>query len=39
MERMKSEAVIDVFQFIKSVRFQRAGLVDTKVEKLMKQLV
>ncbi len=31
MERMKSEGVIDVFQFIKSVRFQRAGLVANKV--------
>ena len=31
MERMKSEAVVDVFQFIKSVRFQRAGLVANKV--------
>ncbi len=31
MERMKSEAVVDIFQFIKSVRFQRAGLVANKV--------
>ena len=31
MERIKSEAVMDVFQFIKSVRFQRAGLVANKV--------
>ncbi len=31
MERMKSEGVIDVFQFIKSVRFQRAGLVTNEV--------
>ena len=31
MERMKSEAVVDVFQFIKSVRFQRAGLVANRV--------
>ena len=31
MERMKAEAIVDVFQFIKSVRFQRAGLVANKV--------
>ena len=31
MERIKSEAVMDVFQFIKSVRFQRAGLVANQV--------
>ncbi len=31
MKRIKSEAVMDVFQFIKSVRFQRAGLVANKV--------
>ena len=31
MERMKSEAVVDVFQFIKSILFQRAGLVANKV--------
>ena len=31
LERMKSEAVVDIFQFIKSVRFQRAGLVVNEV--------
>jgi len=31
MERMKSEHVADVFQFIKSVRFQRAGLMANQV--------
>ena len=31
MERMKSEAVVDVFQFIKSILFQRTGLVANKV--------
>ena len=31
MERMKAEAVVDIFQFIKAIRVQRAGLVSTKV--------
>ena len=31
MEKMKSEGVVDIFQFIKSVRCQRAGLVSNKV--------
>ena len=33
MERMKVEAVVDIFQFIKAIRVQRAGLVSTKVLK------
>ena len=31
MERMKAETVVDLFQFIKAVRIQRAGLVSNKV--------
>ena len=31
MERMKAEAVINIFQFIKAIRIQRAGLVSNKV--------
>ena len=31
MERMKAEAMVDIFQFIKAVRIQRAGLVTTQV--------
>ncbi len=31
MERMKAETVVDLFQFIKASRFQRAGLVSNKV--------
>ena len=30
MERMKAETVVDIFQFIKAVRVQRAGLVSSK---------
>lgn len=39
MERMKSEAVVDVFQFIKSVRFQRAGLVANKVRNISRLII
>ncbi len=31
MERMKSEAVVDMFQYIKAIRIQRAGMVSNKV--------
>jgi len=31
MERMKAESVVDLFQFIKAARVQRAGLVSSKV--------
>ena len=31
MERMKAEAVVDLFQYIKAARVQRKGLVLTKV--------
>ena len=31
MERMKAETVVDLFQFIKATRLQRAGLVANKV--------
>ncbi len=31
MERMKSEAVVDLFQYIKAIRIQRAGMVSNKV--------
>ena len=31
MERMKAESVMDLFQFIKAARLQRAGLVANKV--------
>ena len=32
MERMKAETVVDLFQFIKASRLQRAGLVSNKVQ-------
>ena len=31
MERMKAETVVDLFQFIKGMRVQRAGMVSNKV--------
>ena len=31
MERMKAETVADLFQFIKGMRVQRAGMVSNKV--------
>ena len=31
MERMKAETVMDLFQFIKATRVQRAGMVSNKV--------
>ena len=31
MERMKAETVVDLFQFIKGMRTQRAGMVSNKV--------
>ena len=31
MERMKAETVVDLFQFIKGMRIQRAGMVSNKV--------
>ena len=37
MERMKAETVVDLFQFIKAVRVQRAGLVSSKVCNLQNQ--
>ena len=33
LERLKTEGVVDVFQSLKSVCIQRAGLVDTLVSK------
>ena len=35
LERLKTEGVVDFFQFIKSVRMQRAGLVSNAVSSLM----
>ena len=35
MEKMKSEGVVDIFQFLKSVPYQRAKLVCNKVSKLI----
>ena len=35
LERVKTEAVADIFQFIKSSRFQRAGLVKELVRVCM----
>ncbi len=29
---MKSEAVVDMFQYIKAIRIQRAGMVSNKVD-------
>ena len=34
MERMKAETVVDLFQFIKGMRVQRAGMVANKVSVL-----
>ncbi len=34
MERMKSEAVVDMFQYIKAIRVQRADMVSNKVLEL-----
>ena len=34
MERMKAETVVDLFQFIKGFRTQRAGMVSNKVTKV-----
>ena len=34
MERMKAETVVDLFQFIKGIRTQRAGMVSNKVTKI-----
>ncbi len=31
MERMKSEAVVDLFQYIKAIRIQRPDMVSNKV--------
>ena len=31
MERMKSEAVVDMFQYIKAIRIQKADMVSNKV--------
>jgi hypothetical protein len=31
MERMKAETVVDLFQFIKGMRVQRAGMVSNQV--------
>ena len=31
MERMKAETVVDLFQFVKGMRVQRAGMVANKV--------
>ena len=31
MERMKAESVVDVFQFVKSTRLQRPGMMANKV--------
>ena len=38
MERMKAETVVDLFQFIKGIRTQRAGMVSNKVA-LQKTLI
>ncbi len=35
MERMKSEAVVDMFQYIKVIRIQRADMVSNKVHMLL----
>ena len=34
MERMKAETVVDLFQFVKGIRTQRAGMVSNKVGKV-----
>ena len=39
MERMKAEAMVDFFQFIKAVRIQRAGLVTSEVYVVLQNLV
>ncbi len=31
MERMKSEAVVDLFQYVKAIRIQRSDMVSNKV--------
>ena len=33
MERMKAETVVDLFQFVKGIRTQRAGMMSNKVGK------
>ncbi len=33
MERIKSEAVVDMFQYIKAIRIQRADMVSNKVNR------
>ena len=33
MERMKAETVVDLFQFIKGIRTQQAGMMSNKVGK------
>ena len=38
MERMKAETVVDLFQFIKGMRTQRAGMVSSKVLKQLLQV-
>ncbi len=35
MERMKSEAVVDMFQYIKAIRIQRKDMVSNKVNSLI----
>ena len=35
LERLKTEGVVDIFQFIKSARIQRAGLVSDIVSPLV----
>ena len=39
MERMKAEAMVNFFQFIKAVRIQRAGLVTSEVCVVLQNLV
>ena len=39
MERMKAEAMVNIFQFIKAVRIQRAGLVTTEVCVMLQNLI
>ena len=36
MERMKAEAVVDLFQFVKGIRVQRPGMVANKVRSYIK---
>ena len=39
MEHMKAEAMVDIFQFMKAMRIQRAGLVTTEVCVVVQNLI